>query len=799
MATDIGPRIGLNGAAEYTRSLKNIIAQSKSLAAEMKAVTSSFDANDSSQKKLQAQMGVLTKQIENQQQRVKLLGDNYSASAKKVDDLNAELVKAIRDFGQTSTEAQKAAQALDRQEQATQRAKTEYLNATTALNKMQAEMGQLTSQTSQVRTPLERLNETISKQESDLQSLKNQYADAVLEFGKGSSSARRLQGEIKELSSDLSKNKERLADATSEVDRLGDEYDDAGRQAASFGDIVAGSFVGNVLADLASEAGSALMSLGSDAISAADSLTKFESTMDFAGFDSKTIQETEKAMQDYASRTVYDLETVSNTVAQLGANGVDDFEALTEAAGNLNAVAGGNADTFSSVAMVLTQTAGAGKLTTENWNQLTDAIPGASGVLQQAMLDAGAYTGNFREAMEDGEISAEEFNAAIMELGNSDAAKQAATSVDTVEGAVGNLQATITDLITSFLANGGTEMITGFINALNAGFQQLGAWISANQDQIMDFAQNAFTGIMGFGKFIVDNWETIISDLAVIGAGIAAIKLAQFATDIGNVISGAATLTSTFPALGSAVTALTGPFGLVIAAVTGVLLVINTFGDQIQAVLQTVDDFLQNVFATDWTTVFGPVLGEVLNGFMANVKNIWDSIKSVFDGVIDFVRGVFTGDWERAWNGVKEIFGGIFGGLVSLVKAPINGIISLVNAAIGGINTLINGVNSIPGVNIPNIPRIPMLAKGGIVRRGSAIVGEAGPELMTVLGNRTIVQPLPSRYAMAHGGQAAGAAVMPQITINVYGAEGQDENALAEIIMQKIQAATARKEATWGR
>lgn len=797
MATDIGPRIGLNGAAEYTRSLQNIIAQSKSLAAEMKAVTSSFDANDSSQKKLQAQMGVLTKQIETQQQRVKLLGDNYSASAKKVDDLNAELVKAIRDFGQTSTEAQKAAQALDRQEKATQRAKTEYLNATTALNKMQAEMGHLTSQAGQVRTPLERLNETISKQESDLQSLKNQYADAVLEFGKGSSSARRLQGEIKELSSDLSKNKERLADATSEVDRLGDEYDDAGRKAASFGDIVAGSFVGNVLADLASEAGSALMILGSDAISAADSLTKFESTMDFAGFDGKTIQETEKAMQDYATRTVYDLETVSNTVAQLGANGVDDFEALTEAAGNLNAVAGGNADTFSSVAMVLTQTAGAGKLTTENWNQLTDAIPGASGVLQKAMLDAGAYTGNFREAMENGEISAEEFNAAIMELGNSDAAKQAATSVDTVEGAVGNLQATITDLITSFLANGGTEMITGFINALNAGFQQLGAWISANQDQIMDFAQNAFTGIMDFGKFIVDNWETIVSDLAVIGAGIAALKLAQFATDIGNVISGAATLTSTFPALGGVVTALTGPFGLVIAAVTGVLLVINTFGDQIQAVLQTVDDFLQNVFATDWTTVFGPVLGEVLNGFMANVKNIWDAIKSVFDGVIDFVRGVFTGEWERAWNGVKEIFGGIFGGLVSLVKAPINGIISLINAALGGIDTLISAANSIPGVNIPNVPRIPLLAKGGVVRSGSAIVGEAGPELMTVLGNRTIVQPLPAGSVASGGGRHSAATQVRDVNITVYGAEGQDVNQLAEVIMQKIETAANQREAVW--
>ena len=808
MPTDIGPRIGLDGAAEYSRSLKNIIAQSKSLAAEMKAVTSAFDANDSSQKKLQSQMSVLSKQIENQQQRVKLLGDNYAASAKKVDDLNAELVKVIQEFGESSTQAQKAAQALDRQEQATQRARTEYLNATTALNRMQSQMGELSGRVNQVRTPLEKLTDTIESQQRELDDLKTQYANAVLEFGKGSNSANRLQGEIEELSNDLRTNKQRLAEVTGQVDDLGDRFNMAGQQAADFGDVLAGSFLGNVLADAVSELGSALAGFTGDAISAADSLTKFESTMDFAGFDSKTIQETEAAMQDYAARTVYDLETVSNTVAQLGANGVDNFEALTEAAGNLNAVAGGNADTFRSVAQVLTQTAGAGKLTTENWNQLTDAIPGASGVLQQAMLDAGAYTGNFREAMEDGEISAEEFNAAIMELGNSDAAKQAATSVSTVEGAVGNLEATITDMITSFMADGGTEMITSFINSLTAGFQQLGDWVSANKDQIMDFAQNAFAGIMDFGQFIVDNWQVIVNAIAAIAAGMAAAKFAKFVTDIGSAISAATNLSTAIsgisavaPGLGSALSLLTNPVFLVAGAITGLVLLINQFGDQFQETLSYIDNLLTNVFTVDWTEQFG-IMGNVVNGLFAAVEAVWNSIRDTLNGVIDFVRGVFTGDWERAWNGVVEIFSGIFGGIVNAVRVPFR-------AVAGIINTIIDAVNSI-SIDIPdwvpvvggahfglNIPHIPYLAEGGIVRRGSAIVGEAGPELMTVLGNRTIVQPLPSRYATAPGGQAAGAAVAPQITINVYGAEGQDENALAEIIMRKIQAATARKEDLW--
>lgn len=808
MPTDIGPRIGLDGAAEYSRSLKNIIAQSKSLAAEMKAVTSAFDANDSSQKKLQSQMNVLSKQIENQQQRVKLLGDNYAASAKKADDLNDELVKTIQEFGESSTQAQKAAQALDRQEQATQRARTEYLNATAALNRMQSQMGELTGQVNQVRTPLEKLTDTIDSQQRELDDLKTQYANAVLEFGKGSNSANRLQGEIEELSNDLRTNKQRLAEVTGQVDDLGDRFNTAGQQAADFGDVLAGSFLGNVLADAVSELGSALAGFTGDAISAADSLTKFESTMDFAGFDSKTIQETEAAMQDYAARTVYDLETVSNTVAQLGANGVDNFEALTEAAGNLNAVAGGNADTFQSVAQVLTQTAGAGKLTTENWNQLTDAIPGASGVLQQAMLDAGAYTGNFREAMEDGEISAEEFNAAIMELGNSDAAKQAATSVSTVEGAVGNLEATITDMITSFMADGGTEMITGFINSLTAGFQQLGDWVSANKDQIMDFAQNAFAGIMDFGQFIVDNWQVIVNAIAAIAAGMAAAKFAKFVTDISGAISAATNLSTAIsgisavaPGLGSALSLLTNPVFLVAGAITGLVLLINQFGDQFQETLSYIDNLLTNVFAVDWTEQFG-IMGNVVNGLLAAVEAVWNSIRDTLNGVIDFVRGVFTGDWERVWDGVVEIFSGIFGGIVNAVRVPFRAVAGIINAIVDAVNSISidipDWVPVVGGAHFGlNLPHMPYLAEGGVVRRGSAIVGEAGPELMTVLGNRTIVQPLPSRYATAPGGQAAGAAVMPQINITVYGAEGQDENALAEIIMRKIQAATARKEDLW--
>ena len=213
-----------------------------------------------------------------------------------------------------------------------------------------------------------------------------------------------------------------------------------GKGIGAKGAAIAGA-MGGLAASIGSKLVGVIQGLTGEITDASDSAQKFASTLSFANIDDSTIKDLTASTQAYADETVYDLSDIRNTTAQLAANGVDNYAQLAEAAGNLNAVAGGNADTFKSVAMVMTQTAGAGKLTTENWNQLSDAIPGASGKLQEALKANGAYTGNFRDALEKGQVSAEEFNKAVMDLGMTDAAKEAATSTATIEGAMGNLEA----------------------------------------------------------------------------------------------------------------------------------------------------------------------------------------------------------------------------------------------------------------------------------------------------------------------------------------------------------------------
>ena len=308
-----------------------------------------------------------------------------------------------------------------------------------------------------------------------------------------------------------------------------------------------------------------------------------------------------------------------------------------------------------------------------------------------------------------------------------------------------------------------------------------------------------------FGALDESQKQTIV----VIGAVVAAIGPVIIV--LGKIISGVGSIISIVGSLvgfitGTVVPGITGalsglfaflaanPVALIIAGITAAIAVlvalIATKGDEIKALLQDVDNFLQCIFAADFTRVFGPVLGEVLNAFFANVKNIWDSVKRVFDGVIDFIRGVFTGDWQRAWTGVKEIFRGVFDGLSAVAKAPLNAVIGLVNMAINGINSVIGAINRLPGVKIGHIGQIPYLAKGGILSSGSAVVGEAGPELLTVNQGRAIVQPLTNNNTTNNANYGG-------VTVNVYAAAGQSVNAIADAVIDRVQHKIDQTGAVW--
>lgn len=273
--------------------------------------------------------------------------------------------------------------------------------------------------------------------------------------------------------------------STSGLSEVQSRFGETSRRMTARFSAMAGA-VGGFTSSVVGKAVSTFASLGSSMVDASDSAQKFASTMSFAGVSDNTIKKLTASTQDYADKTVFNLSDIRNTTAQLASNGVKNYSKLAEAAGNLTSVAGGGAEAYKSVAMVMTQTAGAGKLTTENWNQLSDAIPGASGKLQDAMKKNGAYTGNFRDAMASGEITAEEFNKAILQLGMTDVAKQAAESTTTFEGAMGNWEAAVQKLGMIALDKVKPQL-TGALNAMTDRIGQFTDWFSGAWDGLAAF------------------------------------------------------------------------------------------------------------------------------------------------------------------------------------------------------------------------------------------------------------------------------------------------------------------------
>ena len=131
------------------------------------------------------------------------------------------------------------------------------------------------------------------------------------------------------------------------------------------------------------------------------------------------------------------------------------------------------------------------------------------------------------------------------------------------------------------------------------------------------------------------------------------------------------------------------------------------------------DDWMTNKFGAGWET-----LKSIVSGVVDSVGEYFGGLWEVIKGIWDLIVGIFTGDTDKITDAFKTI---------------INGIIQMFNAVIGLFNKIKFEIPEwIPGVGGKsfgiNIPTIPQLAEGGIVRRPTlAVVGESGPEAVVPL------------------------------------------------------------------
>lgn len=157
------------------------------------------------------------------------------------------------------------------------------------------------------------------------------------------------------------------------------------------------------------------------------------------------------------------------------------------------------------------------------------------------------------------------------------------------------------------------------------------------------------------------------------------------------------------------------------------------------------------------STIIQPVknfFAGMWNGLKSGASQAWSGIKSVFGGVADWFKNIFS----KAWQKVKDVFStggkifdGIKDGIVSAFKTVVNGIIKAINKVVAipfnAINKVLDKIKNVsvagiePFKNLVTrlpVPEIPLLAKGGVVRKATgAIIGESGAEAVVPLERNT--------------------------------------------------------------
>lgn len=454
----------------------------------------------------------------------------------------------------------------------------------------------------------------------------------------------------------------------------------------------------------------------SEIMSASDSAQKFGATLQFAGVSNKQIKELTKSTQTYADKTVYDLEDIRSTTAQLASNGVKGYDKLAEAAGNLNAIAGGNKETFKSVAMVLTQTAGAGKLTADNWRQLSQAIPGASGKIQEQLKKNGVYTGNFADAMREGKITSEAFNKALLDLGFNDVAVKAAQSTVTIEGAWGNLQASVVKagmVIFDSIKGPTTQAMSAIADAIGNLTNSMQAPLSAAISGAIDWFGKLFAAMQNVGVFesfkaiwqsLCDIFKEVFSIVGGWGALFPPESLAVALKVVLDLLNGvlqvvkalapaimpviaawaayktAVAIATAAQTVFNAVMAM-NPLGLIVIAIGAVVAALAYFFTQTEQGRQMWQSLCDGF--NDFTQTILPPLQDAWNAFAGTLNDFMQTIlpflQNAWNGFLDLCKALqpVTDALKDSLGALAKVLGDTLGHVFSTIGDIVKGVIQV--------------------------------------------------------------------------------------------------------------------------
>ena len=730
MSVNIGPKIGIDGEAEFRREINGLIQQQKTLASEMKAVTSAFDANDRSQESLTAQSKVLNKQIEVQKERIRLLEKG--------------LEEATRAFGETDTKTLKWKQALN--------------EATTDLNKMQGQLNNLESS-------IDDVGETLDNSSQDVVS----FGDAL----KANLLSKAIIESVKQLANSLKEAFSFIVSAGSDFEAAMSEV--AAISGASQSEIEAltqkAKEMGRTTIFSASEAAEAMKYMAMAGWDTQEAIDGLDGVMNLAAASGENLATASDIVTDALTAfgmTANEASKFSDILAATANSASTDVSLMGETFKYIAPVAGVLGYSVEDVAVAIGLMANSGIKGSDAGTALRAALtrmiqPSKSA--KNALKELGLYTKGVNTAIVNSDGTAKSFSETIRilrekfsELSEVEQT-QAATSIFGKEAMSGML-AIITSSESDFdalsetmnsatgtaekMADIMTDNLKGSITTAKSALEGLSLEIYNTFSEDAKNLINAFSKkiseltksvdwedfskkIKEFIKLIVENGDYIISVVAGIGAGfltwnvatmvmtaVTQIKSFAMAIKSGNTVMQALNLTLN-----------ANPFALIVTAIATVTTVLITLWntnedfrnavigiwDKIKQVFSDAWEFIKQV----WDTVY-PYFKQIWDGIYDVIQSAIDAIKSILEFLVEIGKQVaeklsefFSWAWESikaVWDTVKPYFDAIWGfikDVFSVVAPVIGGFFSAAwNAVVAVWNTVTgyfqNIFNTIAGI-----------------------------------------------------------------------------------------------------
>lgn len=764
MALNIGPRIQVDGEKEYRESMSRIIQQTKTLGAELGALTAGFGRSNDAVKIAHETSRVLTAQIEKQREAISKMTGMLNQSSKEWGDSDVKTQQYQQNIYKAQAELAQMEANL-RKVNAELRVEQSVADATSSRwARLKSEVASLTSAHQAHKARIAALNSDYSEARARVSALTQEVAKSAKEHGAMADETRELV--------------QQLDAATKEMDDLGKELSESGSLSGKFrtgldgisnkvksltsgglpglANGIKNGFVGatklgisaaanftKAVAGIAASVGAGIVAMGKVALDYNSEMENYTANFETMLGSQEAAAAKVDELKTMAAKTPFEMGDLAGATQQLLAFGVQSEDTGTYLQ-QLGDISLGNKDKFNSLVSAFGKMNSTGKVTLENINQMAEQ--GFNPLNEIAKVTGESMT-ELYDRVSAGKVSLDEIKMAM---------QNATTGTGQFAGGMEKASHTLIGRISTLKDNARAlvgEVFTPITNGIRD--QILPGAISAIDTLTASFRQNGVSGMAAAAGDIIGQ-----------GLGQFTQALPQFADTALNIVSSLAggIQNNQGQIANGVVTTITT---LVTGLIRSLPQLLTTGGSLLLEIARGLAQQL-------------PAIGrEAANAITYLVESLWANRRKILQAGVDIVQGIIDGI-ASVWDGLIDWFNGLWDNLFGRRDVNVN-----VNASSNG--------RSVDGSHAGGLDYVPfngyraLLHQGEMVltRKQATQLREAGYMYLPRSGRITGDQTPPGNKIINMGG----------FTIQIYQQPGEDPDELADRVMERIQTKIEQEEA----